>query len=152
LEVHVLDRAETGAKPELVKALGATYHSGSVLNIGFEPDAIVECTGVGTVISESIKKIGANGIICLTGIGHGGASISASIADAASAAVLKNNVIVGSVNANKRHWYKAAQNLARADRKWLSRLITRKERPEDFQKALQRSPDDIKVIIQFSEV
>jgi hypothetical protein len=31
------------------------------------------------------------------------------------AAVLKNNVIVGSVNANKRHWYKAGQVLARAE-------------------------------------
>jgi len=66
--------------------------------------------------------------------------------------VLKNNVIVGSVNANKRHWYKAGQNLARSDRKWLSRLITRREKPENFQQALQRQPDDIKVIIQFSEV
>ena len=152
LEVHVLDRAETGTKPELVKALGATYHTGSILNIGFEPDAIIECTGVGMVISESIRQIGANGIICLTGIGHGGASASTAIADVASAAVLKNNVVVGSVNANKRHWYKAAQYLARADRNWLSRLITRKEKPEDFKKALQRSPDDIKVIIQFSDV
>jgi threonine dehydrogenase-like Zn-dependent dehydrogenase len=135
-----------------VKALGATYHSGSILNIGFEPDAIIECTGVGMVISESIRQIGANGIVCLTGIGHGGASASTSIADVAAAAVLKNNVVVGSVNANKRHWYKAAQYLARADRNWLSRLITRIEKPEDFKKALERTPDDIKVIIQFSDI
>ena len=27
LEVHVLDRAESGAKPDLVRALGATYHT-----------------------------------------------------------------------------------------------------------------------------
>lgn len=151
LDVHVLDRAETGAKPDLVRSLGATYHSGSVLNIGFEPDAIIECTGVGQVISDSIRSIGPNGIICLTGIGHGGNSISAAIAEVAAAAVLKNNVVVGSVNANKRHWYKAAQFLARADRDWLARLITRTERPENFRSALQRNPEDIKVIIQFSE-
>ena len=66
--------------------------------------------------------------------------------------VLRNNVIVGSVNANKRHWYKASQALARADRAWLSRLITRREKPEHFEKALARTPDDIKVVIQFSEV
>ena len=66
--------------------------------------------------------------------------------------VLKNNVIVGSVNANKRHWYKASQALARADRAWLARLITRREKPEDFKKALERTPDDIKVVIQFSEI
>ena len=30
LEVHVLDRVESGPKPELVRALGATYHTGTV--------------------------------------------------------------------------------------------------------------------------
>ena len=153
LDVHVLDMAETGIKPELVKSLGATYHTGSIMNLGFRPDAIIECTGVGTVIADAIQKIGANGIVCLTGIGHGGKAISsAAVADVATSAVLNNNVIVGSVNANKRHWYKAAQFLARADRSWLARLITRIEKPENFAKALQRGPDDIKVIIQFSEV
>jgi threonine dehydrogenase-like Zn-dependent dehydrogenase len=68
----------------------------------------------------------------------------------AAAAVLKNNVVVGSVNANKRHWYKGSQALARADRSWLSRLITRRERPEHFESAMQRTADDIKVVIQFS--
>jgi threonine dehydrogenase-like Zn-dependent dehydrogenase len=66
--------------------------------------------------------------------------------------VLKNVVVVGSVNANKRHWYKAGQALARADRKWLERLITRREKPENFRQALEREPDDIKVIIQFSDI
>jgi threonine dehydrogenase-like Zn-dependent dehydrogenase len=150
-EVHVLDRVETGLKPELVRALGATYHSGSVLDLGFEPDVIVECTGVGSVIADSIQMIGAGGVICLTGVGSGGTAPRAT-ADLAAAAVLKNNVIVGSVNANKRHWYKANNRLTRLDRKWLGRLITRVEKPEDFKQALERKPDDIKVIIQFSEI
>ena len=150
-EVHVLDRVESGPKPEIVRALGATYHSGSVLDLGFEPDVIVECTGVGSVIADSIQKIGAGGVVCLTGVGAGGIA-SRAVADVAAAAVLKNNVVVGSVNANKRHWYKAAQALARADRKWLSRLITRYEKPENFKQALERKPDDIKVVIQFSEI
>ncbi len=45
LEVQVLDRAESSAKPDLVRALGATYHSGPVSKIGFQPDAIIESTG-----------------------------------------------------------------------------------------------------------
>ncbi|MBZ5537928.1 MAG: glucose 1-dehydrogenase [Acidobacteriia bacterium] len=151
LQVHVLDRAETGPKPELVRALGATYHTGSVLDLDFDPDIIVECTGVGAVIADSIQKVAAGGIICLTGVGAGGVA-GRTVADVAAAAVLKNNVIVGSVNANKRHWYKGSENLARADRKWLSRLITRLEKPENFKQALKRMPDDIKVVIQFSEV
>jgi hypothetical protein len=31
-------------------------------------------------------------------------------------------------------------------------LITRRETPEHFPQALERQPDDIKVIIQFSEI
>jgi threonine dehydrogenase-like Zn-dependent dehydrogenase len=152
IEVHVLDRVETGPKPELVRALGATYHSCSVKDVGFEPDVIMECTGVGTVIHESISVIGASGVLCLTGVGHGGAMPKIATADMASSAVLKNNVMFGSVNANKRHWYKAGEALARADRAWLAHLITRRERPEDFAKALERRPGDIKVVIQFAEV
>jgi threonine dehydrogenase-like Zn-dependent dehydrogenase len=151
LDVHVLDRNESGPKPELIRALGATYHSGSVLDLSFEPDVIIECTGAGSVIADSIQKIGAGGIICLTGVGTGGLA-SRAVADVAAAAVLKNNVLVGSVNANKRHWYKASEVLARADPTWLSRLITRRQKPENFKQALERQPDDIKVVIQFSEV
>ncbi len=151
LEVHVLDRVETGPKPELVRDLGATYHSGAVADVGFEPDVIIECTGVGQVIGDAIKAIGPGGILCLTGVGRGGSKIGPAIADVAAAAVLKNNAVVGSVNANKRHWYRAAQVLADADRAWLARLVTRREVPRDFMRALERQPDDIKVVIQFAE-
>jgi threonine dehydrogenase-like Zn-dependent dehydrogenase len=65
--------------------------------------------------------------------------------------VLRNNVVIGSVNANKRHWYKAERALARADRDWLARLVTRRERPEAFRRALEREPDDVKVVVQFAE-
>ena len=104
------------------------------------------------MISDSIQAIGSSGTVCLTGVGHGGVITADATANVAAAAVLKNNVIVGSVNANKRHWYKAGNLLARADRKWLSCLITRREKPENFKKALERKPDDIKVVIQFSQV
>jgi threonine dehydrogenase-like Zn-dependent dehydrogenase len=150
-QVHVLDRMESGVKPQLVRDLGATYHSGSVMDLDFAPDAIVECTGVGSVIADAIQKIGSGGVLCLTGVGGGGMSGYA-VADVAAKVVLKNNVLVGSVNANKRHWYKAAQALAEADRTWLARLITRREKPENFRKALERTPDDIKVVLQFSEI
>jgi threonine dehydrogenase-like Zn-dependent dehydrogenase len=150
LEVHVLDRVESGPKPDLVRALGATYHTGTVADIEPAPDVIIECTGVGRVIADSILGVAAGGVVCLTGLGSGGAL--GTTADVATAAVLKNVVVVGSVNANKRHWYKAGLCLADADREWLGRLITRREEPENFRQALVREPDDIKVIIQFSDV
>ena len=152
LDVHVLDQVDSGPKPELVRSLGATYHSGKVAGIGFEPDVIVECTGVGQVIADSIRSIGAGGVVCLTGVGSGGSTTGPAMADVAAGAVLRNNVVVGSVNANKRHWYKAGEALARADRAWLAHLVTRRERPNDFARALQRTPEDIKVVVQFAEV
>jgi glucose 1-dehydrogenase len=151
LEVHVLDRIESGPKPELVRALGATYHAGTVGDVGFEPDVIVECTGVGQVIADSIQAVAPGGVVCLTGVGSGGRTVGLTTADAASNVVLRNNVVVGSVNANKRHWYKAGEALARADRAWLAGIITRREPPEEFMRALQRQPEDIKVVIQFTE-
>ena len=151
LDVHVLDRVESGTKPDLVRALGATYHSGKTKDIGFEPDVVIECTGVGPVINDAIAQVGSGGIVCLTGVGAGGPASDQITADVATDAVLKNKVVVGSVNANKRHWFKGGEALARADRDWLSKLISRRERPENFAHALERKPDDIKVVIQFAE-
>jgi threonine dehydrogenase-like Zn-dependent dehydrogenase len=151
LEVHVLDRAVAGPKPGLVADLGATYHTGRATDVGFSPDVIIECTGVGDVISDCLQVVSPGGVVCLTGVGSGGRTIGFT-ADVAAKVVLQNNVVVGSVNANKRHWYKAAQVLMKADRGWLGRLITRREPPDAFMRALHRSPDDIKVVIQFAEV
>jgi threonine dehydrogenase-like Zn-dependent dehydrogenase len=155
LDVHVLDRVSSGPKVDLVREIGATFHSTSVSQLDFEPDIIIECSGVGQVIAESLQKVGAGGIVCLTGVGTGGVASGAAVADVAAAAVLKNNAVVGSVNANKRHWYKASVFLAEAARKnrqILERLITRRVKPENFKEALERQPHDIKVVIQFSEI
>jgi threonine dehydrogenase-like Zn-dependent dehydrogenase len=152
LDIHVLDRMDSGPKVELVRSLGATYHSGTVAKLGFEPDIIIECTGVGDVIADCIRAVGAGGVICLTGVGSGGRLQGGlPIAETAAHCVLKNNVVVGSVNANKRHWYKASEALSKADRAWLAQMVTRRERPADFAKALARSAEDIKVVIQFAE-
>jgi threonine dehydrogenase-like Zn-dependent dehydrogenase len=149
LDVHVLDRVESGPKPALVRALGAIYHTGTIADLGLQPDVIVECTGVGQVIADAIQAIAPGGVVCLTGVGSGGRTLGLPIADVASNVVLRNNVVVGSVNANKRHWYKAGQVLARADRAWLTGLVTRRVQPAEFMRALHRQPEDIKVVIEF---
>jgi glucose 1-dehydrogenase len=149
LDVHVLDRVTEGAKPQLVRDLGATYHSGAISDLGFEPDVIIECTGVGPVIVDSIRKVGAGGVVCLTGVGSGGPTSGLSPADVAKELVLQNNVVLGSVNANRRHFYRAAEALAAADRAWLTQLISRRVPPVNIADALQRDPDDIKVVVDF---
>jgi hypothetical protein len=64
--------------------------------------------------------------------------------------VLDNDVIFGSVNANHAHYRMAADALARADKDWLARLISRHVPLSRWQEALQRRPDDIKVVIDFT--
>jgi len=95
--------------------------------------------------------VAPGGVVCLTGVGSGGRTVGLNTADVATNVVLRNNVVVGSVNANKRHWYRAGQVLAKADPPWLARLVTRREAPDRFARALERDPNDIKVVVQFAQ-
>ena len=119
VDVHVLDRATSGPKPALVKQLGGTYHTGAITDIGLRPHIVVECTGVTELIVQALRTVAAGGIICLTGIGSATAPASAPAAALANDVVLKNIALFGSVNANRRHYYRAATALAAADPSWL---------------------------------
>jgi hypothetical protein len=61
--------------------------------------------------------------------------------------VLENDVVVGSVSANRRHYAAAARALAVADPRWLERLITRRVPLDRFAEALAPTRDDIKVVL-----
>jgi threonine dehydrogenase-like Zn-dependent dehydrogenase len=150
-DVHVLDRVTAGPKPALVKQLGATYHAGAATDLGLHPDIVVECTGVVQLIRQAMETISPGGIICLTGVGSPAVPDMVSATALATDAVLKNLVMFGSVNANRRHYYRAAKVLAAADRSWLEQLVTRRVRPDEGQQALQRAPDDIKVVMEFAQ-
>ena len=144
--VHVLDRVESGPKPALVQQLGATYHTGAIGDLGFRPDIVLECTGVIDLVQQAVACVSPGGIVCLTGVGPPDAA-GEPVAALATKAVLGNLVVFGSVDANRRHYYRAARALAAADRGWLEQLITRRVRLKDAQAGLQREPEDIKVIV-----
>jgi threonine dehydrogenase-like Zn-dependent dehydrogenase len=150
LEIHVLDRVTTGRKPELVHGLGATYHTGLIADLGFDPDIVVECTGVSPLIQQAADALAPGGILCLTGIGSAPSTPTPGPASLANDAVLKNLAVFGSVNANRRHYYRGAAALARADRAWLEGLITRRVGPDNVDQALSRTADDIKVVMEFA--
>src|SRR5579862_8122584 len=126
LEVHVLDQVTDGLKPELVAALGATYHHGSVADTGLEPDVAIECTGVAQLIFDVMDAAGANGIVCLTGVSSTGRELSVDVGMLNRRIVLENNAVFGSVNANRRHYEAGAAALAKADKAWLGRLVSRR--------------------------
>lgn len=153
LEVHVLDRITGGRKPELVESLGAQYHSAPVADLNLEADIVLECTGVASVIAEVLDGTGRNGIVCLAGVSSPGRRIAVDIGQLNRELVLDNDVVFGSVNANRRHYQAAAEALTAADASWLSGLLTREVPIEAYQQALQQPDDhvkdDIKTVVTF---
>jgi threonine dehydrogenase-like Zn-dependent dehydrogenase len=147
-DVHVLDRTTEGPKPQLVADLGATYHTTAVLDVDPAPDIIVEATGASQVVLDAMSHTGANGIVCLTGISSGGHAIELDAATLNRTLVLENDLVFGSVNANRRHYEAAAEALAQAERPWLERLITRRVALDRWHEALAREPHDIKVVVE----
>jgi threonine dehydrogenase-like Zn-dependent dehydrogenase len=146
-DVHVLDRAKDGLKPKLVRDLGASYHAGDLGNL--EPDIIIECTGADPVILDAMARVAPDGIVCLAGVSGGGHKTSLDVGDLNRKIVLDNSAVFGTVNANRRHYRDAAEALAKADADWLARLITRRVPLDRWQEALERRPDDVKVVLDF---
>ena len=147
LETHVVDLVTDGPKPQLVSDLGAHYHVGAVADACPTPDIVVECTGVGSVVLDAIAHNSRTGVVCLTGLSSGSRSVDVDAAALNRRLVLENDVVFGSVNANRRHYEGAVAALADADREWLDRLITRRVAFRDWADALARKPDDVKVVI-----
>lgn len=151
LSVHVLDRNTTGPKPDLVRALGATYHTSSVTELDLKPDVVIECTGAPTVVLDAMCKAAPTGIVCLTGVSSGGRTINFDAGALNRELVLENNVVFGSVNAGRRHWDLAAEALAQADQSWLTSLITRRVPVANYREAYARTGEDIKAVLDFTQ-
>jgi threonine dehydrogenase-like Zn-dependent dehydrogenase len=153
LDVHVLDLATDGPKPAAVRALGATYHSQAMAEVTdrLRPDIIVEATGVSSLVFAAMAGTASYGIVCLTGVSGVGRRISVDLGEANRSMVLENDAVVGSVNANLRHYAAAADALAAADLDWLHHLITRRVPLADYAQAYRPRPDDIKVVVTLED-
>jgi threonine dehydrogenase-like Zn-dependent dehydrogenase len=150
LEVHVLDRNSDGEKPALVRDLGGAYYTDAGIIKKLAPDVIMECTAAPKVIRDCLGTTGAAGIVCLAGVSAPGRSFPLDHGGVNRDIVLDNECVFGTVNANKTHYDMAADALARADKKWLARLITRRVPLARWKEALERRDGDIKVVIEFS--
>jgi threonine dehydrogenase-like Zn-dependent dehydrogenase len=149
-EVHVIDQMAAGLKPDLVEAIGAQYHAGAIGDAITNPDVVIECTGVPSLTFAAITAVGVGGVACLTGVSPTGVDVTVDAGTLGRNIVLENKCIVGSVNANRKHYEAAAAALAKADKTWLARLISRKVPLESFAEALAHGPDDVKVVIEIA--
>lgn len=149
LDVHVLDQMTKGPKPQLVHALGATYHHSDIDDVAarIKPDVVIEATGVAHLVLGAMCRTSAYGITVLTGVSSGGRTLPLDAGQLNRSIVLENDVVIGSVNANLRHYALAAEALAAADLGWLNRVVSRRVTLSDFADAFEAHEDDVKVVL-----
>jgi threonine dehydrogenase-like Zn-dependent dehydrogenase len=152
LEVHVLDRATSGPKLDIVRDLGATYHSGELSDVGGAFDVVMECTGATSLALDVVRHTAPDGIVCLAGVSEAGHSQPVDVGGLNRDIVLGDRVVFGTVNANRRHYELGMQALVAANKDWLRRLITRRVPLDRWQEAFERRPDDVKTVIDFGDV
>jgi threonine dehydrogenase-like Zn-dependent dehydrogenase len=153
LETHVLDQVTEGLKPDLVASLGATYHHGSIEEAAVGADVVIECTGVAQLVLDAMLHNAPDGIVCLTGVSSGGRTFDVDAGQLNRGMVLQNDVVFGSVNANRHHYELGAAALAKAaeaDKTWLARLITRRVALSSWHDAYVRQPGDVKTVLDFT--
>jgi threonine dehydrogenase-like Zn-dependent dehydrogenase len=153
---------ESSARPQLLERIGGRYVDGRQVKTDAlddqlgQIDLIFEATGVASLEFDLIDALGINGIYVLTGIPGGDRPIDIDGAALVRQLVLANQVLVGSVNANRRHFELAVADLAKSRRKWgdtIEQVITHRVPAADFATVLaHRVPDEIKSVITWAPV
>jgi threonine dehydrogenase-like Zn-dependent dehydrogenase len=115
-----------------------------------EADIILECTGASAVIWDVLSLTTRAGIVCLTGVSLGGHRMPVDVGQMNRDIVLENDVVFGTVNANRRHYEAAVDALSRADASWLRRLITRRIPLARWSEALRNEAEDVKVVLELT--
>ncbi len=159
-EVVGLDVVDENTKrPSILKRIGGVYVDSRKTNVKDlddkfgQIDFIFEATGVAEVGFNLIDALGTNGIYVMTGIPRGERPVCITGAELMTQLVLKNQIILGSVNAGPKHFEMAIKDLERAKNKWgglMDEIITTRIGFREFKKALDfRSVNDIKTVIEW---
>lgn len=119
-----------------------------------EVDFIFEAAGVPSLGFQLIDALGINGIYVMTGIPGDNRPVCMMGAELMKQMVLKNQAIIGSVNASVEHFGVAVRDLELSRYRWgnlIDQVITRRMGYDKFQEAIDlRTQDDIKTVIEWS--
>ena len=119
-------------------------------------DLIFEATGAARLEFDLLSALGVNGVYVLTGIPGGNRPINIEGPALMRQLVLRNQVMVGSVNASRKHFQMAVEDLEKARKIWSSaidRLITHRFPYTQYAEALSlRSPDEIKTVVEWGRM
>jgi threonine dehydrogenase-like Zn-dependent dehydrogenase len=160
-QVYGLDVVdENTARPQWLEHIGGQYIDGRQVpadqvddHFG-RIDLIFEATGVASLEFNLLDALAINGVYVLTGIPGGDRPLQIDGAELIRSLVLKNQVMLGSVNAARDHFQMAVDDLAHAHLLWgdhVTQLITNHHPYTDFDLALhQHTVDEIKAVIEWS--
>jgi threonine dehydrogenase-like Zn-dependent dehydrogenase len=104
----------------LVEAVGGQYVSTEntpLAELG-KFDLVIEAAGNAQVMAQTLGLLGRSGIACLLGIDPRNQQLTIDGPTLALDAVLQNNVLFGSVNAQRQDWLAAVEALDEARGKW----------------------------------
>jgi len=159
LGLDVVD--ENSLRPSLLKQLGGKYVDGrqtkpAALDDAYgQIDMIFEATGIAHVEFDLLEALGINGVYVLTGIPGGDRPLQIDGAGLMRKLVLRNQVMVGSVNASRKHFELAVEDLGKAYKNWgktMEQLITNAVHYTNFADVLEKHPDnEIKAVIEWSK-
>jgi threonine dehydrogenase-like Zn-dependent dehydrogenase len=146
-------------RPRLLQAIGGDYIDGTEIDatdiddVYGEFDFIFESAGIAKLQINLIDALGINGVYVATGIPSGDRPDSIMAAEIIQQLVLKNQVVLGSVNASPEHYKMAVDYLKAAVAQWpeeVKQLITEKVPFKDFSKVLHKhTNDEIKVVVDW---
>lgn len=156
LQVDVFDRRPAGSpKARLVEAAGGRYcdDGATPIDKAGPYDLIVEATGYAPLAFRAMNCLSPDGILALTGVTSGHHSLAVDADAINQETVLENHVVFGSVNAAREHYAAAVADLGDWRVRWgdlTQRLITARHPLQDFRAAFDKSPDDVKSIVEIT--
>jgi len=144
------------SKSDIVKVIGAEYISSEMVptrelleRVG-NIDLIYEAVGASRISFEVMKVLGLNGIFIFTGVPGRKGPIELDTDLIMRNLVLKNQVVLGTVNAGRDAYESAIHDLENFQKLWpdaVSALITSRNPPQDYRKLLLDKPEGIKNVI-----
>jgi glucose 1-dehydrogenase len=126
---------------ELVEQSGARYvsTSDSKLSELGRFDLVVEAAGNAQLMAETLGLLGRSGVACLLGIDPRVQKVELDGPVLSVDTILENHVLFGSVNANRKDWVAAVEDLGRARERWpeaLEQFVSLRVPLDRFQDAL----------------
>jgi glucose 1-dehydrogenase len=151
---------ENTLRSELLKQIGGKYIDGRKVKVTDldetygEADFIFEATGIASMQLQLIDALAVNGIYVATGIPGGSRPLNLPADSLMKQLVLKNQVLLGSVNASLEHYQMAVDDLRASLERWpaaIKAVITDRVPYTEFSRALQYpSAEEIKVVVEWN--